>query len=302
MLQHSQLSLPHDGTGSVSLYHWQDMGQEAGQEKASDRPVLHWAHANGFNGRTYEPLLTPLADMFDIYAWDARGHGLTTLEAEPEKMTGWDIYGRDLIALLEQLAEKHGQKIWLGGHSMGGFTSVFAAAERPDLVAGLILADPVIIPNRPVAQFIAGLLGKHSGLELAKLAAKRRAEWACKDTIKTAYTGRGAFTSWQDGFLDAYVEGGTLANGDVVRLACAPAWEAANFKGPQISCTRYIRRLAVPFTLLTAEVGSTTRARRSFAALKVEKKIEIVSGTSHFLPMEVPDYLRGEIIARIKAA
>jgi pimeloyl-ACP methyl ester carboxylesterase len=292
MLQHSFVSLPHDKAGDVSLYQWQN--------QLSERPVLHWAHANGFNGRTYDPLLAPLAAHFDIYAWDARGHGQTTLTAEPPQMTGWDIYGRDLIGVIEQLAARHGRKIWLGGHSMGGFSSVFAAAERPDLVAGLILADPVIVPHiGPLANLFAKLSGKHGGLALAKMAAKRRVDWPSKEKIKAAYFGRGAFASWVDGFLDAYIEGGVLQNGDGVKLACAPHWEAANFKGPQLNCSRYIRRLSVPFTLLTAHYGSTTRALRPFGALKVDKKIAMIDGTSHFLPMEVPDLLRSEIITRI---
>ena len=295
MLHQSQISLPHDGSGALSLYQWQN--------QVSDRPVLHWAHANGFNGRTYDPLLAPLAAQCDVYAWDARGHGLTTLAAEPSKMSGWDIYGRDLIALLERLAETHGRKIWLGGHSMGGFSSVFAAAERPDLVAGLILADPVIVPRMgPLVYLVAKITGKHSGLALAKMAAKRRAEWPNKEKIKSAYVGRGAFTSWRDGFLDAYIEGGVLDNGDGVTLACAPHWEAANFKGPQLNCQRFIRRLRAPFTLLTAEHGSTTRGQGAFEALAVDKKIAMVKGTSHFLPMEVPDMVRAEILARIEAA
>ena len=293
MIQLSSFALPYDNSGHLAVHHW--------QETVSDRPVLHWAHANGFNGPTYEPLLTPLADQFDSYAWDARGHGRTDAGAVPAKMTGWDIYGRDLIALVEHLAEKHGRKIWLGGHSMGGFTSIFVAAQRPDLVAGLVLADPVIVPRiGPIALLIARLTGRHGGLQLAKMAAKRRAIWPDKAAIKKAYTGRGAFTTWQDGFLDAYLEGGLLPVEQGLKLACAPQWEAANFKGPQLNCNHYIRRLTVPFTLLTAEHGSTTRGRASFEALPQEKKIAVIDGTTHFLPMEIPDFLRGEIIARIK--
>lgn len=291
MIQHSALSLPHDASGQVSLYHWQDT--------PSERPVLHWAHANGFNGRTYEPLLTPLADKFDLYAWDARGHGRTKLRAEPREMTGWDIYGRDLIGLAEHLADKHGKKIWLGGHSMGGCASVIAAAQRPDLVAGLILADPVITPRTgPLARLIMRVK-KTGGTQLAEMAKKRRAIWPDRDTVTKAYTGRGAFASWGEGFLDAYLEGGLEAGDDGLHLACAPHWEAANFKGPQLDCKKFIRRLNVPFTLLTAEHGSTTYFRQPFEALALDKKIEIVAGTTHFLPMEVPDYLRAEIVARI---
>jgi pimeloyl-ACP methyl ester carboxylesterase len=293
MLHQSTLTLPHDNSGMVALYQW--------QETVSERPVLHWAHANGFNGRTYEPLLTPLAEHFDIYAWDARGHGHTNLCAQSENMTGWDIYGRDLIAVLEQLNERHGQKIWLGGHSMGGFTSIFAAAERPDLVAGLILADPVTSPKMTLFARLAMKASRHSGLALAEMAKKRRAEWPDLATVKKAYSGRGAFATWRDGYLDAYLQGGLLAreNSDMLHLACPPHWEAANFKGPQIDSRKYIKRLAVPFTLLTAERGSTTYFRKPFEKLTVDKKIEIVSGTTHFLPMEIDARLRDEIIARI---
>ena len=292
MLHQSTFTLPHDNSGTLALYQW--------QETVSERPVLHWAHANGFNGRTYEPLLTPLAEQFDIYAWDARGHGHTDLCAQSENMTGWDIYGRDLIALIEHLADKHGRKIWLGGHSMGGFTSIFAAAERPDLVAGLILADPVIVPRLgPIALMIARLSGRHGGLELAKMAAKRRAIWPDKARAKKSYNGRGAFATWQDGFLDAYLDGGLLNRDDGFQLACHPHWEAANFKGPQINCNHYIRRLTMPFTLLTAEHGSTTRGRAAFHALRQEKKIAVIDGSTHFLPMEMPALLRDEIVARI---
>ena len=111
------------------------------------KPVLHWAHANGFNGQTYDPLLAPLAERYDIHAWDARGHGMSTLPADPKDMTSWYIYRDDLEKLIGHLADVAGQKVWLGGHSMGGCASVLLAAKRPDLVAGLILADPVITPG-----------------------------------------------------------------------------------------------------------------------------------------------------------
>ena len=33
--------------GDISICHW----------SAHGKPVLHWAHANGFNAQTYDPLL-----------------------------------------------------------------------------------------------------------------------------------------------------------------------------------------------------------------------------------------------------
>ena len=43
----------------------------------ADAPILHWAHANGFNGRTYDRLLGKLTGNFNVYAWDAPGYGMT---------------------------------------------------------------------------------------------------------------------------------------------------------------------------------------------------------------------------------
>jgi pimeloyl-ACP methyl ester carboxylesterase len=296
-MQRFEFSLPQ---GALSVCQWRQAAS------GPPKPVLHWAHANGFNGQTYAPLLEPLQDKFDIYAWDARGHGHTSLPAAPKTMTGWDIYANDLEALISHLAGQAGEKIWLGGHSMGGCASILLAAKRPDLVAGLILADPVVTPKinfiLQVAMRVMGKRAPTSGLALAEMAAKRKADWPSLEVIQKAYTGRGAFATWEDGFLEAYLRGGLLPKSareeDGLTLACAPLWEAANFKGPQIDVRRPIARLKMPVTLLTAEHGSTTYLRKPFEKLSVDKKIETVPGTSHFLPMEVPELLRAEICSR----
>ena len=286
--------------GDISICHWS--ADQSTQKSASRKPFLHWAHANGFNAQTYGPLLAPLAGDFDVYAADARGHGLSTITADPAQYPGWTQYRNDLISVVEHLFGKAGGKIWLGGHSMGGCASVMAASIRPDLVAGLILADPVIVPRS--ARMLARLMFRNQGgFALAVNAAKRRADWPDAETIKKAYTGRGAFRTWQDGFLEAYVDGGLRPlNGDsenTVTLACAPAWEAANFNDQRHNSTGPARRLKVPFTLMVAESGSTTRSVLSFRMARAPKKIEVIAGSSHFLPMEFPDRVRAEIYARV---
>ena len=290
--------------GIISVCHWND---DAALKPTGQKPVLHWAHANGFNGQTYDCLLTPLADRLDIYAWDARGHGFTQLPAHPEDMTSWLIYARDLEQLIERLHVKSGQKIWLGGHSMGGCTSVLLAAKRPDLVAGLILVDPVIIPNIPLWRKVMYRIIPTNGSALHERAKKRRRDWPDRASIEASYTGRGAFASWQDGFLQDYLCGGLLPITDATeddmenrfRLACDPLWEAANFKGPQLNVVHHIKKLRVPLTLLMAETGSTTYAAPAFKRLPGDTKVDIVEGSSHFVPMEYPDRVRTEILARI---
>ena len=116
----------------IALWRWP-------QSKA--RPTLHWAHATGFHGRLYHPLLDELATDFNVLAWDMRGHGASVGAANLSTFRGWETYYRDLIALLECLDEP----VWLAGHSIGATTSIMAAARRPDKVLGLILAEPVIM-------------------------------------------------------------------------------------------------------------------------------------------------------------
>lgn len=276
--------------GDMSLSMWR--GPENG-------PVLHWAHANGFNGQTYAPLLAKLSERFTVYAWDARGHGRSTLPADPAALKGWDIYRTDLLAVIDFLHRRHQAPILLGGHSMGGCVSVMAAAASPDKIAGLMLADPVIVPWRfKFAMKLSWLLGpRGEGNRLAEMAGKRRAAWPDIATMEKAYTGRGAFRTWAAPFLSAYLRGGTRPSAEGVQLSCAPAWEAANFMAQSHDSVGPVKNLSSPFTVLMAEHGSTTRAPRLFGAHKHAFRVKIVGGTSHFLPMEKPEQVIAEIHA-----
>ncbi len=79
---------------------------------------------------------------------------------------------------------------------------------------------------------LAMKVSRHSGLALAEMAKKRRAEWPDLATAKKAYSGRGAFATWRDGYLDAYLQGGLLAeeNSDMLHLACAPLLGSGQFQ------------------------------------------------------------------------
>jgi len=269
---------------------------------AEDLPTLHFAHANGFNGQTYHHLLSPLAKHFHVRAWDARGHGKTTLAADPATQTGWYRYGDDLVALLEKFAEDTGGPVLLGGHSMGGTTSIMAAARRPDLVRGIVLMDPVMI-HRHQGRMLRWMqklgvgLGPH---DLATGAEKRRSVFPDRETIVEKYTGRGAFRTWPVEMIEDYVVGGTndLESGDV-ELSCAPAWEAANFRGHNHDTFAALHKLECPLTLLYAGVGTTCRGDAPMIIGRQDKKATIlrVGTATHFLPMEFPEIARREILA-----
>jgi pimeloyl-ACP methyl ester carboxylesterase len=82
------------------------------------------------------PLLVKAA--YRVATMDVRGHGETS--------KGWNDYsvagvGQDILALIREL--NAGPAVVVGD-SMGGGAAIWAAAEAPDLVRGLILVDPFV--------------------------------------------------------------------------------------------------------------------------------------------------------------
>ena len=76
-----------------------------------------------------------LARQAHLYLLDMRGHG----------RSGWAEsytvaeYGRDVVTFLQDVM---GETAVLLGHSLGSIVATWVAANRPDLVRGLILAEP----------------------------------------------------------------------------------------------------------------------------------------------------------------
>lgn len=87
---------------------------------------------------TYRELTGPLlAAGLRVVVADLRGHG----DSDTSFRTHGDIAtGQDLLALVEHL----GDPAVLVGNSMGAAAAAWAAAERPDLVAGLVLLAPLL--------------------------------------------------------------------------------------------------------------------------------------------------------------
>jgi pimeloyl-ACP methyl ester carboxylesterase len=262
-------------------------------------PVLLFAHANGFNAFTYRSILAPLAGVFRIVAFDMRGHGLTTLPTEPQHIRGWKIYRDDLLNVLAQLRDVD---VVLAGHSLGASVSLMAAAEKPRNVKAVVLAEPVL-PT--LATAFRALAARTLGCEEQMLprvgpARRRRRAFASREQAVAGFRGRGAFKTWPDDqVLADYIEGGTITDGQGVRLACAPDWEAANFAVFPFGLASLAGQFAGPLTILQAEHHSSAAqsALQTLQQAKPDTRVRCVDGTTHFLPMERPEVLREEIVA-----
>ncbi|MFJ6025216.1 alpha/beta fold hydrolase [Brevundimonas sp. NPDC092305] len=255
-----------------------------------DRPVdLIFVHANGFNAMTCRSLLAPLSSSLRIWAPDLRGHGRTTLPANPAGRRGWTDHRDDLISLLEQV---EGPPVILSGHSMGGTASLLAAAERPGRVAGLVLLDPVIWTRLAVLAFQLPVLDRMAErIPLVKNARKRRFGFDSREQALAAYKGRGAFKGWPEMMLSDYLADGLVETAEGgFRLTCDPQWEASNYAAQSHDPWRALRRVGRPVHILKAEIASTCSLAPSSRLSGV--KVEVVPGGTHFFPMHKPDIAR----------
>jgi pimeloyl-ACP methyl ester carboxylesterase len=297
-------SVPRDG-GQMAGLHFGD---------AQASPRLVFIHATGFNGQTYAPILSEVAKHVPTTCLDMRGHGRTRLPSDPRKLTGWHTFRDDLIATLEQIAP---EGVWLAGHSMGATVSLLTAAARPDLVNGLILFDPVILPAR------MGLYARLPGavdllaatFPLAKQARRRRRHFDSPDAAIRSFSGRGAFKTWAsgfsegprfvEGFVEGYVDAGLVEAADGgFDLACDPAWEQRCYAAQAHDAWGALKRYTGPVSFHLGQTYSTCPPfiARRIARACPQSSLVRWDGTGHFLPLEAPDRTVEALIAPFKSA
>ncbi len=276
--------------GNVSVLAWEEPSPKA--------PSLHFAHANGFNALTYRSLFDELALDMRIYASDLRGHGHTTLAANPKGMRSWNIYRDDILRTLEEL---DGRPKILAGHSMGATASLMAAIAKPNWVTGLVLIEPVILPRKYIrwTSLMRALRFIDLKFPMVAQAKQRRGVWPSRDAMFEAYRGKGAFRTWPEDVVRDYVTGGSVDYIDYrqVRLACTPGWEAANYRAGPPDIWQELGNLKMPVTLILGEKRSTCPQMVTELLLKKLPGMRVIRlpEASHFLPMEYPGIVRREI-------
>lgn len=276
MTQPSRLIIPAPG-GAIAALAW----------PAPGRPRLLAAHGNGFNAMTLKPVLETLAGRFDIIAVDLRGHGRTTLPADPKALSGWDIYAEDLLHVMAALDRPPDL---LAGHSMGA-ASLLLAAGRMDAPPPLALVEPVVLPpliylaaRTPLWPLFRARIG------LGERARRRANGWAAPQDALARYSAKPAMAAWPAGVLEAYLEDGLVegvAEGERVwRLACDPAWEGANFEACRHDLMTAAAHAGARVHVLKAQAGSTVINARGLERRGAQ--ISIMDGVGHLAPMEAP--------------
>jgi len=190
------------------------------------------------------------------------------------------------------------------GHSRGATVSLLLAIKRPDLIRALILIDPTILPFSWMWWwYLAKLTGLSRFHPIVATAANRRNVWPDQKSIQEAYRTKTVFQTWQDGFLEAYLQDGTEKTGNgAIRLSCDPAWESKCFAVCPHDVWRYISRLQKPALILYGAESDTflAAAAKRFKAKVPGAALRCLEDAGHFVPMERPDKTAEVIVDFLK--
>lgn len=101
-------------------------------------PAVVLLHANPGDHRDYAAVIPPLEEHFTVYAVDWPGYGESPAPTPPTEASA--MYYADL---LRDLVPRLGvERAALIGNSVGGYAALRLALDRPELVDGLVLANP----------------------------------------------------------------------------------------------------------------------------------------------------------------
>ncbi len=104
-----------------------------------DKPPLILLHGLTANGACWTALARSLEGEYDVIMPDARGHGESSV---PGYGYRYEDHANDTAGLIKALKLPPPVLI---GHSMGGMTAALTASLNPELIRGLILADPTFL-------------------------------------------------------------------------------------------------------------------------------------------------------------
>jgi pimeloyl-ACP methyl ester carboxylesterase len=255
-------------------------------------PLLHLAHANGFPPGSYHPLAEALAGRYQVVAFPSRP---LWPGSRPENTPTWRPMAGDLVRALDDL----GARDVIGvGHSLGGVLTLWAAIDRPDLFAAVVLIEPVLLPPTWLGYLrLLRWLGLGRRQPLVQGALRRRRTWASRDACYDYFRAKAFFARWSDESLGAYVEAGTRPRADgQVELVYPLRWEAHIFATTPLDIWRdlpHLRTLAFlrkPILVLRGEHSETfvPAAQARVARLLPGARCQILADAGHLLPMERP--------------
>jgi len=273
----------------------------------ADAPVLLFGHANGLAAQCYAPWLGMLAAELRVFAFDARGHGLSFAPKGPlETVFAVDRMADDLVLLTRAVAEAAGvTRVAWCGHSLGAASALRLAAlgRAPDWSALIAFEPPVFPPPGTRAHAEAAV--KQARLVAGTL--KRRTRWASPEALAQRLRGSGLYARYRDDMLTAHCRAilKPVPDGGF-ELRCSPAIESFIF-GSHGDADTWARlgTIAGAVDLIggdpaTPENDWVSSALPEMAAAIPHARLEMLPGAGHLIIAEQPEWCANAVMQRLR--
>ncbi|HXH20953.1 MAG TPA: alpha/beta hydrolase [Dehalococcoidia bacterium] len=250
-----------------------------------DRAVL-LVHGNSHCGGVWAPLMESLRIKgYLCFGLDLRGHGHSE---KPESGYDWSNLRDDVAGVIRGLGLA---RPLIVAHSRGGGASLLAAAYNPGLVRGVLAFEPTTPLSRAAPP---GSAEPPPALRLAQRTERRRTSFPGREFLFDYYRQRDIFRHWREDYLRALIEHGTApVEGGIERLC--PAWvegklyEAMLDEGPWLGVTNETTPVRLIFGENSGRLGPGRDPSRPVRTIFPQVQTEVMSGATHFGPMERPD-------------
>lgn len=260
-----------------------------------NKPLIHFAHANGIPSKVYQKLFDLLSDRYDIIYVPMIG---------PDKRYPVTNHWSHLVDQLIDSIVRHanGRKVIGLGHSLGSVLTMMASYKRPELFSQVIMLDPpLILGAYSFAFHLAKVFSPKTvdRMTPAGLSVHRRDHWPSREDAASRLRPKGFYRDFDPDCFQAYLD--YALTEDPVRggvtLSIPKADEVAIFRtNPSWWWLTLNRKPSVPIQLVVGEQSNFFKRRLPH---KAKKSLGIPFTTlrgGHMFPLEHPE----ETVAHIK--
>jgi pimeloyl-ACP methyl ester carboxylesterase len=245
------------------------------------KPILHFAHANGFPAPVYRKLLDKLGERYEVGYLESIGH-----DHRYPVTDGWPYLRDETIAYIE--SHYSGPLIGVG-HSLGGAVLFLAASKRPDLFRSLVILDSrLFAPWRARGLQLAKLFGMVDRVTPARTTLRRRNVWSSVEEVRTYFEAKRLFANFDPECLEDYARYGTVEQLGQRKLKFSPDIECRIFRSLPHHYGRYKGRLKVPTAYIAGTESDVINASDlAYLANHFHMQIMRQKG-GHLYPFEAP--------------
>jgi pimeloyl-ACP methyl ester carboxylesterase len=253
---------------------------------AGPRPLLI-AHATGFHGRAYAPLVGRL-EGFHALAPDLRGHGDST---RPDHGSfNWEGLADDVAAAIEAIGAPG--PLYAFGHSMGAAVTLLAEARRPGTFRAIYTFEPIVTPPE-IPRRSEGRSRLEEGTR------KRRRDFPSLDEAFDNFKAKPPFADFTAESLHAYLEHGFhRLEGGALRIKMDPEDEARMYQmSPEHPTWDRLPEVRCPVVVASGRPEPMTPSgwTARIAERMPDARVETFAELGHMGPFQDPDRIAAAV-------